>query len=83
MFKQLAAQCGNTIPLVEIQGKWLAAVLANEVRLPGPDGMMAEIDAHRRYVSRRFVGSARYTLEVDFRRYARELFRDIARGGAA
>lgn len=79
----LVQPIGPTIPLVEIQGKWLAAVLANEIRLPGRDGMMAEIDAHQRYVSRRFVGSARYTLEVDFRRYARELFRDIARGGAA
>lgn len=76
----LVQPIGPTIPLVEIQGKWIAAVLANDIALPDPQRMHAEIRAHHDYVSRRFVGSARYTLEVDFRKYARQMFNDIRRG---
>ncbi|BBK31934.1 cation diffusion facilitator CzcD-associated flavoprotein CzcO [Stella humosa] len=79
-FAGLVQPIGPTIPLVEIQARWLAAVLAGEVRLPAPDTMRQEIAAHRARIARRYVGSARYTLEVDFREYARQLRADMARG---
>lgn len=44
--------------------------------------MEAEIAAHRRKLERRYVNSARYTLEVDYREYARQLRDDIHRGSA-
>src|SRR5690606_24774440 len=41
----LVQPIGPTIPLVEVQGRWLASVLADETRLPGRDVMQREIDA--------------------------------------
>lgn len=78
----LVQPIGPTIPLVEIQGRWIASVLADETRLPHGRQMEEEIRLHHDYVSSRFVGSARYTLEVDFRKYAKQLFGDMGRGQA-
>ncbi|PVX81856.1 flavin-containing monooxygenase [Paraburkholderia unamae] len=73
---------GPTIPLVEVQAKWLASVLADDTALPGRERMEAEVRAHREELARRYVGSARYTLEVDGRSYRKQLFGDISRGVA-
>ncbi|MCD0501785.1 flavin-containing monooxygenase [Bordetella petrii] len=78
----LVQPIGPTIPLVEVQGRWLASVLADETRLPAQDAMRAEIEAHHQQRARRYVGSARYTLEVDGRAYRRQLAQDMARGMA-
>jgi dimethylaniline monooxygenase (N-oxide forming) len=78
----LVQPTGATIPLVEIQAKWLAGVLSGRLRLPSRDEMHAEIAGHRREVERTYVGSPRYTLEVDFRSYARQLDRALATGRA-
>jgi dimethylaniline monooxygenase (N-oxide forming) len=71
---------GPTIPLVEVQAKWLASVLASDTALPSREKMEAEVRAHREEITRRYVGSARYTLEVDGRKYRKQLFGDISRG---
>lgn len=76
-FVGLVQPIGPTVPLVEVQSRWLAAVLAGEVKLPGREAMHAEIGAHRRR-QQRYVDSPRYTLEVDFREHAAELRRDLA-----
>ncbi|WP_288823994.1 hypothetical protein [uncultured Paraburkholderia sp.] len=73
---------GPTIPLVEVQAKWLASVLADHTALPSRKKMEAEVRAHRQEIEDRYVGSARYTLEVDGRRYRKQLFGDISRGMA-
>lgn len=73
---------GPTIPLVEVQAKWLASVLADDTALPARERMEAEVRAHREEIARRYLGSARYTLEVDGRRYRKQLFGDISRGVA-
>lgn len=73
----LVQPIGPTIPLVEIQAKWLAAVLSRKLRLPSRDEMWTEIEDHRRTVARTYVRSPRYTLEVDFRSYARQLNRSM------
>jgi dimethylaniline monooxygenase (N-oxide forming) len=70
---------GPTIPLVEVQARWLASVLSNDTRLPEKSAMEHEIQKHRDELSQRYVGSARYTLEVDGRSYTKQLFRDISR----
>jgi dimethylaniline monooxygenase (N-oxide forming) len=79
-FAGLVQPIGPTIPLAEIQARWLAAVLAGRIRLPDADAMRGEIARHRARIARRYVGSARYTLEVDFREYAGQLRGDMARG---
>ncbi|CAD6532658.1 Ferredoxin--NADP reductase [Paraburkholderia hiiakae] len=73
---------GPTIPLVEVQAKWLASVLADDTALPARERMEAEVRAHGEEIARRYLGSARYTLEVDGRRYRKQLFGDISRGVA-
>lgn len=82
-FIGLVQPIGPTIPLAEIQARWLAAALSGAMRLPDRATMEAEIAAHHRGVARRYVNSARYTLEVDFRTYAKQLARDMRRGAAA
>ncbi len=78
----LVQPIGPTIPLVEIQARWLASVLANETALPTPDQMQAEIARHNAHLAKQYVGSARYTLEVDFSQYAKQLRNDLKRGRA-
>lgn len=82
-FVGLVQPVGPTIPLVEIQAKWLAAVLAGTRRLPARDVMDAEIAGHRRTIERTYVGSPRYTLEVDYKTYAGQLRRALLRPGTA
>ena len=77
-FAGLVQPVGPTIPLVEVQGRWIADVLAGAVALPDAEGMTQEIQAHRRWVAASFVGSERYRLEVDFRAYAGQLRSDLA-----
>ena len=80
-FIGLVQPIGPTIPLVEVQARWLAGVVSGRIRLPDRAAMGEEIAAHRRR-QQRYVGSARYTLEVDFREHAGQLRRDIAKGTA-
>lgn len=77
-FVGLVQPIGATIPLVEIQSRWLAAHLAGEIVLPSQAGMEREIAEHWRHVQGRYVDSARYTLEVDFRDYATQMRADMA-----
>lgn len=81
-FAGLVQPVGPTIPLVEIQGQWLAAVLAGAVALPSPRVQWQEVEAHRERQRATYVGSERYALEVDFRSYARALRADMAAGQA-
>jgi dimethylaniline monooxygenase (N-oxide forming) len=82
-FIGLVQPIGPTIPLVEVQARWIAAVLAGALRLPDEATMQAEIDAHLEALRRRYVNSPRYTLEVDYREHARQLQRDMARAASA
>jgi hypothetical protein len=78
----LVQPVGPTIPLVEIQARWIASVLAGLTTLPDQAFMRDEIRRHAAELARRYVGSARYTLQVDFLDYARQLRRDMTRGRA-
>lgn len=76
-FIGLVQPIGPTIPLVEVQARWIAAALAGAVRLPDRARMEAEIDAHLAALRARYVDSPRYALEVDFREHAGQLRRDM------
>ncbi|HEX5513371.1 MAG TPA: NAD(P)-binding domain-containing protein [Gammaproteobacteria bacterium] len=76
-FAGLIQPIGATIPLVEIQAKWLAGVLAGEIKLPRVAEMEAEIARHQAAIRKQFVNSPRYLLEVDFKTYAGELRKDM------
>jgi dimethylaniline monooxygenase (N-oxide forming) len=76
-FLGLLQPVGPTIPLVEVQARWLAALLSGAMQLPAPAVMAREIDHHAGAVRRRYVGAARYALEVDARRHAHDLLGDM------
>ena len=81
-FVGLVQPVGPTIPLAEVQSRWLAAVLSGVMQLPERAAMQREIARHAQGVQRRYVGSPRYALEVDARSYAQQLTRDMQRGVA-
>lgn len=81
-FVGLVQPIGPTIPLMEIQARWLAKLLAGDMRLPDRATMDAEIHRHQSTLKRRYVNTPRYALEVDFRDYAGRLRRDMATGFA-
>lgn len=76
IFAGLVQPVGPTIPLVEIQGKWIAALLSGAFALPTPQDMESEISEHLENQKRTYLDSARYTLEVDFRGYSKQLRSD-------
>jgi len=81
-FAGLVQPIGPTIPLVEIQGKWIAGVLAGAVSLPDRAAMRREVEAHRERQRRTYLDSPRYVLEVDYRTYSRQMNTDLQRGAA-
>lgn len=78
----LVQPIGPTIPLVEIQARWLASVLSGQTKLPEQGEMEEEVATHREEIERTYVGSARYMLEVDFRTYSKKLSQDVKQGRA-
>ncbi len=76
-FAGLIQPIGPTIPLVEVQARWIAAVLAGGIALPNPTDMASEVRDYHDRKARTWLNSARYTLEVDFNDYSRELMRDM------
>jgi dimethylaniline monooxygenase (N-oxide forming) len=82
IFAGLVQPVGPTIPLVEIQGRWLAAVLSGDVAMPSVQDQLREISLHRQRQHETYLDSDRYRLEVDFRIYARQLNADMQRATA-
>ena len=82
IFAGLVQPIGPTIPLVEIQGKWIAAHLYGRMKLPAPSERRAEVDRHLETQRKTYLDSKRYVLEVDYRTYANQMARDMERGEA-
>ena len=82
LFAGLVQPVGPTIPLVEVQGEWLAAALSGAMRLPNAEVRAREVESHRAYQRRTYVSADRYLLEVDFKIYAEQMREDIRRGAA-
>ena len=68
------------MPLAEAQGRLLAAYLLGEYRLPSRGRMHADIRRENAAMRKRYVASARHTIQVDFDRYLYELERERRRG---
>ncbi len=83
IFAGLVQPVGPTIPLVEIQGRWLAAVLSGDVDLSDIDTQRSEIADHQKRQRETYLDSDRYALEVDFRIYSRQLKADMHGGKAS
>lgn len=78
-FAGLVQPIGATIPLVEVQARWIAAVLADRMTLPSAAEMAREVKSHHEQKQRTWLNSARYTLEVDSKSYAGALRKDMER----
>lgn len=80
IFAGLIQPVGPTIPLVEIQGKWIAAYLCGQMGLPEDAGRHAEVKAHQTLQQQSYLDSQRYALEVDYKQYLKQMHRDMAAG---
>ncbi|GHF55620.1 flavin-containing monooxygenase [Seohaeicola zhoushanensis] len=76
IFAGLVQPIGPTIPLVEIQGKWIASLLSGAFSLPDRKEMEREIAEHLDHKRRTYLASDRYALEVDFRLYSSQMRSD-------
>ena len=68
---------GAIMPLAEVQGKWLAALLAGRCRLPAREAMHQSIAADKAALARRYGPSPRHTLQVDFHPYKELIEREM------
>ena len=64
---------GSNIPLMELQSDWVADLMTGACVLPSEPEMTAWIEADQAAMARRYVRSARHTMQVDFWRYAHAL----------
>jgi len=79
-FVGLLQPLGAIMPLAEAQGAWIAEVLAGSARLPPEAEMRATMELERAAMFRRYVRSARHTMQVDFDEYREDVAREITRG---
>eukprot|EP00884_Botryococcus_braunii_P015284 jgi/Botrbrau1/2439/Bobra.0395s0060.1 len=68
-FVGLLQPIGAMIPLVEVQGRWIADILTDTVLLPTVPEMLSAIKKDQEVVKQRYVNSKRHMLEVDFLEY--------------
>jgi cation diffusion facilitator CzcD-associated flavoprotein CzcO len=80
MFAGLAQPLGPIMPLVEAQGRFMAAYLRGDYELPSGDEMRERARREREHVRRRFVASRRHTMQVDLDEYREALARELRAG---
>lgn len=71
---------GAIMPLAELQAQWAAGVLRGDIALPPQHAMRHGIVRDRQTMQKRYVTSARHTIQVDFFPYKRRLQREISLG---
>ncbi len=81
-FVGLIQPLGAVMPLAEEQAKLVAARLSRTYATPSRAEMAADVAASDAAVRRRYVGSKRHTIQVDFETYAHELRQERRRGTA-
>ncbi|WP_245846012.1 flavin-containing monooxygenase [Longibacter salinarum] len=79
-FLGLIQPLGALMPLVEKQSKWVAMLLDGAAILPEPDAMEEAIDDELKAMRKRYTGSPRHTIQVDFWNYMRQIEREMRRG---
>src|SRR5262245_27542983 len=70
---------GGLLPLVEAQGRWIAAALSGRLRLPTADQMRRAIERPERRTRQRFPGEAPDSVRCDPHAYRRLLQSDLRR----
>jgi hypothetical protein len=78
-FIGLVQPLGAIMPLAEAQSEWVADVLQGITPLPSPERMRQVIEREDARMRKRYVRSARHTIQVDFYDYLRTLRRERRR----
>jgi dimethylaniline monooxygenase (N-oxide forming) len=79
-FIGLLQPLGAIMPLAELQSQWVCDHLAGRYVLPPRDELLADIEAERRAMFKRYVASKRHTMQVDFDDYVLAARRERRRG---
>lgn len=79
-FIGLLQPLGPVMPLSEAQAKWLAEYLTGQYALPSEKEMHAEIEKTQSAMRKRYLASARHTMQVDFEDFLHELKKERKRG---
>ena len=78
-FIGLLQPLGAIMPLAEAQSEWVADLLEGKGTLPSVDDMRAAIAKDEAALRKRYVGSPRHTIQVDFWPYLEDLERERKR----
>jgi dimethylaniline monooxygenase (N-oxide forming) len=79
-FIGLLQPLGAIMPLAELQSAWVCDHLAGRYELPPRHELLADIEAERRAMFKRYVASKRHTMQVDFEDYVLGVRRERRRG---
>jgi len=79
-FIGLLQPLGATMPLAEAQGEWVADLLEGEAGLPPAEEMRRVMAREHGEIERRYIGSRRHTMQVDFYPYLRTVARERRKG---
>jgi dimethylaniline monooxygenase (N-oxide forming) len=81
-FIGLLQPLGAIMPLAAAQSEWVCEYLAGRYALPDPAAMRADIAREREQMFKRYVASARHTMQVDYDDYLADLAKERRRGAA-
>ncbi|MCB1138746.1 MAG: NAD(P)-binding domain-containing protein [Leptospiraceae bacterium] len=79
-FVGLLQPLGPVMPLSEAQSKWYAKYLTGKYALPSVDYMNRYMEAEQKEMQKRYVSSARHTMQVDFELFLSELDKECSKG---
>ncbi|CAN8002467.1 unnamed protein product [Ixodes pacificus] len=69
----LVQPSGSAFPIIELQARWMAQLLAGKCKLRPQPEMLQDIARTKEALRRRFVNSPRHTIQVDWLSYMDEL----------
>lgn len=68
---------GPIFPIAELQSRWYAQLMAGNLKLPSQSQMEADIDYKLDCMKKRYYGSVRHTIQVDWVEFMDELAAEV------
>jgi dimethylaniline monooxygenase (N-oxide forming) len=68
---------GANISMMDVQSRYMAALVSGDLERPAPSAMKADIRAEQRFQNRRYPGAPRYGLELDPVRYRKQIAAEL------
>ncbi|RPB13244.1 N-oxide-forming dimethylaniline monooxygenase [Morchella conica CCBAS932] len=79
-FIGLVQPLGAIMPTSELQSRWATSVIHGEISLPPAEEMQKLADQYKDNLKKRYVASARHTIQVDYLPYMDSLSNDLGTG---